>query len=90
MDATYTVAGLWYKEIPALINRLPAKGVVVIKDEKGGPLDGTDVVKMHLDSLPGKALTKDRLQLDRIRLVNPLPTSHRGIREVQPIGAVTR
>jgi len=90
MDAAYTVAGLWYKEIPALINRLPAKGVVVVKDENGAPLDGTDVVKMYLDSLPGKALTKDRLQLDRIRLLNPLPASHHGIREVQPLGAVTR
>lgn len=90
MDAAYTVAGLWYKEIPALINRLPAKGVVVVKDEKGAPLDCTDVVNMYLDSLPGKALTKDGLQLDRIRLVNPLPASHHGIREVQPLGAVTR
>lgn len=90
MEATYTVAGLWYKEIPALINRLPARGVVVVKDENGAPLDGTDVVKMYLDSLPGKAVTKDGLQLDRIRLVNPLPASRHGIREVQPLGAVTR
>ena len=61
-----------------------------IPDENGAPLDGTDVVKMYLDSLPGKAVTKDGLQLDRIRLVNPLPASRHGIREVQPLGAVTR
>ena len=90
MDATYTVAGLWYKEIPALVNRLPAKGVVVVKDEKGAPLDGTDVVKMYLDSLPGKSLTKGGLELDRIRLVKPLPAAHHGIVEVQPLGAVAR
>lgn len=90
MDASYTVAGLWYKEIPALINRVPAKGVVVLKDEKGAPLDGTDVVKMYLDSLPGKKLTKGGLQLDRIRLVNPLPPAQHGIGEVQPLGEPVR
>ena len=90
LDATYTVAGLWYKEIPALINRLPAKGVVVLKDAAGAPLDGTDVVKMYLDSLPGKTLTKDGLRMDRIRLVNPLPAARHGIRELQPLGEVAR
>lgn len=90
MDATYTVAGLWYKEIPTLINRLPAKGLVVLKDKDGAPLDGTDVVKMYLESLPGKTVTKDGLQLDRIHLVNPLPPAHHGIGEMQPLGAVAR
>ena len=90
MDAAYTVAGLWYKEIPALINRLPAKGVVVLKDENGAPLDGTDVVKMYLDSLPGKSVTEGGLQLDRIRLLKPLPAARHGIVEVQPLGAPAR
>ncbi|MEX5744516.1 bifunctional UDP-sugar hydrolase/5'-nucleotidase [Massilia sp. X63] len=90
MDATYTVAGLWYKEIPGLINRLPAKGVVVVKDEKGALLDGTDVVTRYLDSLPGKSVTKGGLQLDRIRLVKPLPAAQHGIVEIQPLGAVAR
>ena len=90
MDATYTVAGLWYKEIPDLINRLPAKGVVVLKDQNGAPLDGTDVVKMYLDSLPGKSVTEGGLQLDRIRLVKPLPAARHGIVEVQPLGTPAR
>lgn len=90
MDATYTVAGLWYKEIPDLINRLPAKGVVVLKDGNGAPLDGTDVVTMYLDSLPGKTVTKGGLQMDRIRLVKPLPAAQYGIVEIQPLGSVAR
>ncbi|MGZ8295024.1 MAG: bifunctional metallophosphatase/5'-nucleotidase, partial [Telluria sp.] len=90
MEATYTVAGLWYKEIPTLINRMPAKGLVLLKDKDGAPLDGTDIVKMYLESLPGKTVTKDGLQLDRIRLVNPLPAEQHGIREIQPLGAVAK
>lgn len=90
MEATYTVAGLWYKEIPTLINRMPAKGLVVLKDKDGAPLDGTDIVKMYLESLPGKTVTKDGLKLDRIRLVNPLPAEQHGIREMQPLGAVAK
>ena len=86
MGATYTVAGLWYKEIPGLINRLPARGVVVLKDEQGAPLDGTDVVTRYLDALPGKRVTKGGLQLDRIRLVKPLPAAQHGIVELQPLG----
>lgn len=90
MDAAYTVAGLWYKQIPTLINRLPAKDVVVLKDEHGAPLDGTDVVTMYLDALPGKTVTKQGLQLDRIRLVKPLPGARHGIAEVQPLGEAAR
>jgi 2',3'-cyclic-nucleotide 2'-phosphodiesterase (5'-nucleotidase family) len=90
MNATYTVAGLWYEKIPTLINRLPAKGVVVVKDETGAPLDGTDVVKMYLNTLPGQSVTKGGLQLDRIRLVKPLPAGEHGIVEVQPLGTVAR
>lgn len=90
MEARYTVAGLWYKEIPTLVNRVPAQDVVVLKDKDGAPLDGTDVVKHYLGSLPGQTLTREGLQLDRIRPVNPLPAAQHGMREMQPLGAVTR
>lgn len=90
LATSYTVAGFWYDQIPTLINRLPANKIVVLKDKDGTPLDGTDIVKMYLESLPGKTVTQGALQLDRIRLVNPLPAAQHGIREVQPLGAVTR
>jgi S-sulfosulfanyl-L-cysteine sulfohydrolase len=90
MDASYTVAGFWYKEIPALINRLPASQVVVLKDKDGTPLDGTDVVKMYFETLPDNTVSEERLQLDRIRLVHPLPAARHGVREIQPLGEVAR
>lgn len=89
-DASYSVAGFWYQQVPTLINRLPATDVVVVKDMDGTPLDATDVVARYLESLPGKTVTRDGLQLDRIRLVNPLPAAVHGVREVQPLGAVAR
>lgn len=89
-DASYSVAGFWYQQVPTLINRLPATDVVVVKDKDGTPLDATDVVARYLESLPGKTVTRDGLQLDRIRLVNPLPAAVHGVREVQPLGAVAR
>lgn len=90
MEARYSVAGFWYPQIPNLINRLPATGVTVVKDQDGTILDATDVVARYLESLPGKTVTRAGLQLDRIRLVNPLPAAAHGVREVQPLGEVAR
>ncbi|MGF6275936.1 sulfur-oxidizing protein SoxB [Massilia sp. UYP11] len=90
MDASYSVAGFWYQQIPTMINRLPATDVVVVKDKDGATLDATDVVARYLESLPGKTVTREGLQLERIRLVNPLPASAHGVREMQPLGAVAR
>jgi len=47
-------------------------------------------VARYLESLPGKTVTRAGLQLDRIRLLNPLPAAVHGVREVQPLGAVAR
>ena len=86
-DATYTVGGFYYDLIPNLINRVPAKNIVVLKDQDGSILDGTDVVKHYVETLPAKTVNSETLQLDRIRLINPLPQEEHGIREIQPLGS---
>jgi hypothetical protein len=88
--ASYTVAGFYYDLIPDLINRAPAKNITVLKEQDGGLLDGTEVVKMYLESLPEQTVRAENLQLDRIRLINPLPAAEHGIREMQPLGSVSR
>lgn len=87
MAASYTVAGFYYDQVPTLINRVPAKGIAVLKDKDGGILDGTDVVKNYIESLDGRTVNADNLRLNRIRLLNPLPPEEHGIREMQPLGA---
>ena len=88
--ASYTVAGFYYDLVPTLINRVPAKNISVLKDKDGSILDGTDVVKRYVESLLDKTVNADNLLLNRIRLVNPLPKEEHGIREIQPLGAVTK
>ncbi|TFW31015.1 bifunctional metallophosphatase/5'-nucleotidase [Massilia horti] len=90
LDATYTVAGFYYDQIPTLINRLSANNIRVLRDKDGGMLDATEVVTMYLESLPGKTLRAQDLELNRIRLVKPLPKAEHGIREIQPLGAVSK
>lgn len=87
VTASYTVAGFYYDQVPTLINRVPAKDIVVLKDKDGSILDGTDVVKNYIESLDDRTVTADNLQLNRIRLLNPLPPEEHGIREMQPLGA---
>ena len=88
--ASYTVAGFYYDLVPTLINRVPAKNISVLKDKDGSILDGTDVVKRYVESLLDKTVNADNLLLNRIRLVNPLPEEVHGVREIQPLGAVTK
>lgn len=85
-SALYSVAGFYYDQVPTLINRIPARDVTVLKDRDGSILDGTDVVKNYVESLPERTVTPDNLRLNRIRLVNPLPPEEHGIREMQPLG----
>jgi len=89
-DASYTVAGFYYDLVPNLINRVPAKDVSVLKDKDGSLLDGTDVVKMYVESLPAKTVSAEALPLNRMKLVNPLPKAEHGIREIQPLGSVSK
>ncbi|HJW56818.1 MAG TPA: bifunctional UDP-sugar hydrolase/5'-nucleotidase [Burkholderiaceae bacterium] len=88
-NASYTVAGFYYDLVPNLINRVPAGDIHVLKDKDGSLLDGTDVVKMYVESLPAKTVSADALPLNRIHLVNPLPKPEHGIREIQPLGSVS-
>ena len=80
--ATYTYASYWYSGDPTLINVVPATEIVVLKDSDGSPLDGTEVVVQYLNSLPNR--TADT-QLNRIKLLKPLPAPKFGNREVQPL-----
>jgi hypothetical protein len=76
--------------VPNLINRVPARNISVLRDRDGSILDGTDVVKRYVESLPDKTVTADTLPLNRIRLVNRLPEAEHGVREMQPLGSVTK
>lgn len=89
-NASYTVAGFYYDLVPTLINRIPAKNISVLKDKDGSILDGTDVVKRYVESLPDKTVTPDNLKLNRLRLTSPLPKSALGIREMQPLGSAPK
>lgn len=88
--ASYTVAGFYYARVPTQINRVQANNVVVLKDKDGGLLDATDVVKLYVESLPGKTVSANALPLNRIRLVAPLPKAEHGVRELQPLGSAEK
>ena len=80
-NADYTYASYHYTRDPNLINVLPATNIEVVKDEKGNPLDGVEVVVRYLQSLPGKTANPE---LNRIKLLVPLPPARNGSPEIQP------
>lgn len=80
-EADYTYASYYYNTDPSLINVVPATNITVLKDEKGNPLDGVEVVVRYLESLPDKTANPE---LNRIRLRKPLPTARFGFPEIQP------
>lgn len=82
LNADYTYASYWFKTDPEVINVVPAKDIQIFKGKDGEALDGTDVVMMYLDSLPGK---KADPQLNRFKLVKPLPKPAFGNEEIQPL-----
>lgn len=90
MDPTkrYTVAGYYFREDPEEINRTRAGNVEVLKDKEGNPMDAVEVVAQYLESLPNHTVTKDKLVLNRFRLVRKLPASLYGNKEIQPLGGV--
>lgn len=83
--ADYTYASYWYPADPTLINVAPATNITVLKDANGDPMDGTEVVVQYLQSLPNMTANT---QLNRIKLLNPLPAPKYGNPEVQPLGGV--
>lgn len=87
LAAPYTYASYWYAGDPNLINVVPATDIVLLKDKEGKPMDGTEVVVQYLESLPER--TADT-QLNRIRLLAPLPAAKFGFPEVQPLRGATK
>ena len=86
VEASYTYASYFYRRDPFLINVVPATNIEVLRDEQGRPLDAVEVVVRYLQSLPDKTA---RPELNRIRLVKPLPKPQFGNPEIQPLrGAV--
>ncbi|MBI3776836.1 MAG: 5'-nucleotidase C-terminal domain-containing protein [Gammaproteobacteria bacterium] len=83
----YTVAGYWYVDDSNKINRAPALKIRVLKDQNGSTLDATDIVAFYLQTLPDKTVDPE---LNRIRLLNPLPKAISRNRELQPWRGVVR
>ena len=96
LTGNYSYASYWYSGDPCLINVVPIPGCVatagvpsnitILRDDDGGPMDGTEVVVKYLQSLPN--MTADT-QLNRIRLLTPLPAPKFGNPEVQPLRGAT-
>jgi hypothetical protein len=86
LEASYTYASYFYVRDPYLINVVPSTDIEVLRDADGRQLDGVEVVVRYLQSLPDKTA---RPELNRIRLVKPLPAASYGNPEIQPLrGAV--
>lgn len=83
----YTVAGYWYVDDSNKINRASALKIRVLKDHNGSTLDATDIVAFYLQTLPNKTVDPE---LNRIRLLKPLPKAISHNRELQPWRGVVR
>ena len=71
----YSVAGYWYADDPETINNCgscatPGSAIDVVKDEKGNPLDVSEIVVLYLKTLPNMTANP---QGHRINLRYPLP-----------------
>lgn len=96
LTGNYTYASYWYAGDPCLINVVPIPGCVatagvpsnitILRDDDGSPMDGTEVVVKYLQMLPNQ--TADT-QLNRIRMIAPLPAAKFGNPEVQPLRGAT-
>jgi 2',3'-cyclic-nucleotide 2'-phosphodiesterase (5'-nucleotidase family) len=80
-ERDYTYASYHYAGDPTLINVVEARDIQVVRDGEGKPLDGVEVVVRYLGSLPDRTANPE---LNRIRLVKPLPQAVFGSPEVQP------
>jgi sulfur-oxidizing protein SoxB len=86
LKATYSYASYYFDRDPKLINVVPATDISVLKDEQGNALDGVEVVVRYLQSLPDRTANPE---LNRIRVLKPLPKPRFGNPEVQPLrGAI--
>ena len=87
-DQRFSVAGYFYAEDPDEINRVKAGHPQVLKDAQGHAMDGVEVVRAYLASLPGQTVTPALLKLDRFNLVRKLPAPSYGNPEIQPLNGV--
>lgn len=86
-ETDYSYASYWYAHDPELINLVPAKNIRVLKDDDGSPMDGTEVVVRYVQSHPAHMV---RTELNRIRLVAPLPAARFGFAEIQPLAGARK
>ncbi len=86
----YSVAGYWYADDPLTINNCgscatPGSAIDVVKDEKGNPLDVSEIVVRYLKTLPKMTANPTGR---RINLLYPLPVPAFYNPEIQPLKGV--
>jgi len=79
MDKMYTVASYNYDEEPELINKIKAQNVKRLTNDKDEAIDATEVVEDYLKK------HKANPEQNRIKLLNMLPASKYGNKEIQPL-----
>jgi len=87
MERYYEVGGYWFVDDPGKINRSPALEVKTLKAPDGDIVDATAVVAYYLRTLPDKTVDTE---LNRIKLLKPLPKPIAGNKEIQPLAGVIR
>jgi sulfur-oxidizing protein SoxB len=83
----YNVAGYWYLDNADRINRMPAIDIKVLKDAYGADVDATEIVAYYLQTLPSKTVNPN---LNRVRLMKPLPKPISKNKEIQPLKGYPR
>jgi sulfur-oxidizing protein SoxB len=83
----YKVAGYWNLDDPDKINQTIALQIKVLRDADGGIVDATHVVAYYLQTLRHKTINPE---LNRVRLLKPLPKPIWKNREIQPLRGVPR
>ncbi len=86
-EREYRIGGYWYVDNSNMINRTPAERIKVLRDEAHGILDATEVVAYYLQTLPGQTAEP---QLNRIKLLRPLPKAIGTSPEIQPLAGAIR
>ena len=79
LGAIYTHASYNFAREPYLINKIPAENIQVLLDATGNPLDATEVVAEYLKTHIANP------ELNRIRILQPLPPTRYRNPEVQPL-----
>lgn len=79
----YTYAGYWFEQAPALVNGIVSNNVTAVKGPNGEKLDSTEVVANYL-----RKTGTVNPEINRVRLLSPLPPPIYGNPEVQPLEGV--